>query len=134
MKRMTEGIVSLMESTRVNIGNLCSVVGLHDGAPVLVIATRSNFLRLIPISTRHVAQIRVSFDQNLFRQAARVVLSEIRQRELQMVHSTGFCPLKDCCIWEGYFALTTKENIDEILSWIKKQDGVLDAEVQYLAV
>ncbi len=134
MRRMTKGIVTQLQSTRVDLGDLGSMVGLHDGIPVLVIATKSNFLRLIPIPSRHVAQLCVAFDLDLFRESARVVLSEIRRRDLQMVHSTGFCPLKDCCVWEGYFAFDASESVESLMNWVRSQSGVLDVEVQYLEI
>ncbi|NWF96795.1 MAG: hypothetical protein HXY34_11695 [Candidatus Thorarchaeota archaeon] len=133
LKELTEGLVSLVRGCSIDLKHLGSTVGLTDGSPVLIVATKSGFLRVIPVASRHIAQIRIAFTLSRFRHSAHSLLSLIRGREMQMVHSTGFCPMHDRCIWEGYFLAGERDKIEELCALVRKMDDVLGVEVTYLS-
>ena len=132
MKELTEGILSTVTEGKVALKTLQKSMKIKNGAPVLVIGTKSNFLRVILLSHDEVAHIRVSLGLTGFKETARSLLSGIKSRELQLIHSTGFCPLRDSCVWEGYFVADEKDRIQDLCKWVRKLPGISDVSLKYL--
>ncbi len=132
MKELTEGSISQVEDGRILIEPHLESTGITNGSEVLIIRSRSGFLRVIPLEIGYTAQVRVSLDLNAFTQASRAVYEKIRNSQVRLLHSTGFCPLEDSCIWEGYFHISEKNNIEEFVSWLREMDVVYEVELIYL--
>ncbi len=134
LKTLTKGKVTRVEEGKLLLGDFGLEMGINDSTPVLVIGTRSHFLRVIGLDRELVVLIRVSFSLEGFTESAKEVFSEIKKRSMDMVHSTGFCPLEDSCIWEGYFSVETNHKIEEFANWIRSHASVLDVESDYLTL
>ena len=132
MKELTDGSISEIRDGQISIESHMKSAGMKNGADVLIIRSRSGFLRVIPFDSGHITQVRVSLDLDSFTQASRALYERIRNSEIRLLHSTGFCPLEDSCIWEGYFNIEKKENIEEFVEWLRSMDVVLEVETLYL--
>ncbi|TFF92318.1 hypothetical protein EU545_01270 [Candidatus Thorarchaeota archaeon] len=134
LKTLTRGTVTTFDNGHLRLGSFARKMGIADGDPVLVIGTKSRFLRVIGVESNLVVLIRVSYALEGFSDSAREVFTEIKNRSIEMVHSTGFCPLEDSCIWEGYFSPETKDKIEKFASWIRSRHSVLGVETEYLTI
>ncbi len=132
MKEVTDGSISEIRDGQISIEPHMKSAGMENGTDVLIIRSRSGFLRVIPVDLGFIAQVRVSLDLDAFTQASRALYERIRNSEIRLLHSTGFCPLEDSCIWEGYFNIEKKENIEEFVEWLRSLDVVLEVEILYL--
>ncbi|MFW9918493.1 MAG: hypothetical protein ACFFED_02770 [Candidatus Thorarchaeota archaeon] len=132
MKELTDGSISEVKDGRILIEPHMKSAGISNGSDVLIIRSRSGFLRVIPLESEFTTQVRVSLDLNAFTQASRLVYEKIRKSEIKLLHSTGFCPMEDSCIWEGYFNISKKDNIEEFVEWLRAMDVVLAVELIYL--
>ena len=132
MKELTDGSISEIRDGLISIEPHMKSASMKNGSDVLIIRSRSGFLRVIPFDSGHIAQVRVSLDLDAFTQASRAVYEQIRNSDIRLLHSTGFCPLEDSCIWEGYFNIEQKENIEVFVEWLRSMDVVLEVEILYL--
>ena len=132
MKRLTEGIVSVVEDGKITIGSIQDVVEIKDGSRVLVIGTKGKFLRIIPIHDSDIMLVRVNMLLNAFSETAREIFTSIKDRKMKLLHSTGLCPMKEFCVWEGYFHADNPDKIEEFTDWVKSMDSVLEVEFIHL--
>ncbi|TFG10903.1 hypothetical protein EU538_00410 [Candidatus Thorarchaeota archaeon] len=132
LKTLTKGRLTEVRDGHLLLGSFASDMDIDDGSSVLVIGTKSRFLRVIGVDRDLVVLIRVSFSLEGFTESAKEVFSEIKSRSIAMVHSTGFCPFEDSCVWEGYFSPEPKDNIEELARWIEKRPSVLGVEIERL--
>ncbi|TXT57648.1 MAG: hypothetical protein BAJATHORv1_10351 [Candidatus Thorarchaeota archaeon] len=133
MKHLTESIMSSVENQSIGIRDISDWLGIVDGQKVLVIGTRSEFLRIYPIAESEVVLVRVALTLEGFRTSARTIIDKMRTIDLHLIHSTGFCPLQDYCVWEGYFAISLRDKIEEFSDWVREQSPVIDIELKYLS-
>ena len=89
-------------------------------------------MRVIPLDDGYTVQVRASLNLNAFTQASREVYEKIRKTGLRLLHSTGFCPLEESCIWEGYFHVSERSKVEEFVAWLRKLDVVFEVEAIYL--
>jgi len=129
MKKLTEGSVTKVEGGKISIVEHQESAAMPDEADVLIIRSRSGFLRVIPVSNGSTFQIRVSLDLTSFTQTSKTLYETIRKKNLKLLHSTGFCPFEDSCIWEGYFLVANRDNIEEFVSWLRGLEVVLEVEM-----
>ena len=132
MKRITEGSLSEITDGAIQIERHLGQSGLENGSRVLIIQSRSGILRVIPLVSDIVAQVRISLDLESFTIASRNVYDKIKNSQMRLLHSTGFCPLEDSCIWEGYFNLPQKNKIEEFVEWLRKMEVVREVHIDYL--
>ncbi len=132
MKQLTEGSVSKITDGMISIKQHLNAIGLQDKSEVLIIRSRSGFLRVIPIISNFTVHVRVSLDLGSFTEASHILYARIRQSDIRLLHSTGFCPLEDSCLWEGYFAIQDKDKIEEFIAWLRSLDVVHEVETVYL--
>ncbi|UCE09825.1 MAG: hypothetical protein JSW61_12760 [Candidatus Thorarchaeota archaeon] len=116
----------------VDISGVASYVGLEEGSKVLVVSTKSGFLRVIPVSTPEISIVRMRMALNGFPEIGRYVFEEMKKRKLELVHSTGFCPISEECVYEGYFLSTQRNEIEEFSKWLESLDSMLSVEVTHL--
>ncbi|MHA1960159.1 MAG: hypothetical protein ACW99U_08015 [Candidatus Thorarchaeota archaeon] len=129
---LTEGVVTEVNNGMVDIARLLSSAGFKDGSRVLVVSTKSGFLRVIPVSTREISLIRMRLALSGFPDNGRYVFEEMKKRGLEIVHSTGFCPISEECFYEGYFLTRQRNKIEEFSEWLEGLDSMLSVEVSYL--
>ncbi len=132
LKILTHGSISLIKDGRVSITGHQETLGLLDDSYALIISSRSKFLRIITLPSEVAVMIRVSIDLESFTETARILYSEVKNRSIQILHSTGFCPLKDYCLWECYFTSVERNKVEEFIEWIRGLDAVQEAEIIYL--
>ncbi len=132
MKRITEGSLSEIKNGTIQIENHLGQSGLENGAKVLIIQSRSGILRVIPLVDDIVAHVRLALELDAFTTASRKVYDKIKNSEVRLLHSTGFCPLEESCVWEGYFGISEKVKIESFMDWLSKLDMVIDTDVAYL--
>ena len=132
MIRLTEGSISTVDNGTIDISAVKDYISLEEGATVLVIGTRSRFIRVIPIKEKQIALIRLRMDLEGFADIGRMIFQSIRNRSLELVHSTGFCPIKDECYYEGYFTVGQRDNIEEFVAWVRTLASILHVELAYL--
>ncbi|MHA1577065.1 MAG: hypothetical protein ACTSU3_06860 [Candidatus Thorarchaeota archaeon] len=132
LKKLTHGSISLIKDGRVSITGHQETLGLLDDSYALIISSRSKFLRIITLPSEVAVMIRVSIDLESFTETARILYSEVKNRSIQILHSTGFCPLKDYCLWECYFTSVERNKVEEFIEWIRDLDAVQEAEIVYL--
>ncbi|MHA1903694.1 MAG: hypothetical protein ACXADL_00660 [Candidatus Thorarchaeota archaeon] len=132
MKKLTEGIVSVVENGTIAIRKIQDVVEIKDGSRVLVIGTKGKFLRILPIHDSDVMLVRVNMLLNAFSETAREIFTSIKERKMKLLHSTGLCPMKEFCVWEGYFQADNQEKIEEFTEWVKSMESVLEVEFIHL--
>ena len=128
MKKLTEGSVTQVDDGKISILEHQESALIPDGTNVLVIRSRSGFLRVIPVSQGFTYHVRVSLDLDSFTQTSRTLYETIRKKNLKLLHSTGFCPFEDSCIWEGYFLVPKRDNIEEFISWLRGLEVILDVQ------
>ncbi len=128
MKKLTEGMVSVVEDGKIAIGKIQDVVEIKDGSRVLVIGTKGKFLRILPIFDSDIMIVRVNMLLNAFSETAREIFTSIKDRKMKLMHSTGLCPMKEFCVWEGYFQADNRDMIEEFTEWVKSIDSVLEVE------
>ena len=129
MKRLTEGSISLVQDGMISIREHQKSAEIFDGSDVLIIRSRSGFLRVIPVHDGLAFQVRVSLDLASFTQTSRLLYKTIRNMNLKLLHSTGFCPFEDSCIWEGYFLVEKRDNIEEFVKWLRGLKVVLEVNL-----
>ncbi|MCK5152254.1 MAG: hypothetical protein KAQ65_10445 [Candidatus Thorarchaeota archaeon] len=136
MKRLTEGSISLVQDGKISIEEHQKSADIPDGSDVLVIRSRSGFLRIIPVHDGLAFQVRVSLDLASFTQTSRLLYETIRNMNLKLLHSTGFCPFEDenYCIWEGYFLSQDRDNIEEFVEWLRGLEVVLEVDLVTLTL
>ncbi|MHA2360943.1 MAG: hypothetical protein ACXAB6_03330 [Candidatus Thorarchaeota archaeon] len=132
MKKLTEGIVSVVENGTIAIRKIQDVVEIKDGSRVLVIGTKGKFLRILPIHDSDVMLVRVNMLLNAFSETAREIFTSIKERKMKLLHSTGLCPMKEFCVWDGYFQADNQEKIEEFTEWVKSMESVLEVEFIHL--
>ncbi|MBS3793877.1 MAG: hypothetical protein KGY80_03225 [Candidatus Thorarchaeota archaeon] len=132
MKELTKGILSTVTDGKIDLGELQSDVDIKEGESILLIGTRSKFIRLIPIEAPEIALLRVYITIDSFEDASRLLLTRMRELKLRLIHSTGFCPLSDRCIWEGYFSGFPEKKMEEFRAWLDKLDMVLETDLHHL--
>lgn len=129
MKKLTDGSVTKVEGGKISIVEHQESAKIPDGTNVLVIRSRSGFLRVIPVSKGSAYQVRVSLELASFTQTSKTLYETIRKMNMKLLHSTGFCPFEDSCIWEGYFLVTNRNNIEEFVRWLRGLEVVLEVEM-----
>ncbi|MDF1538067.1 MAG: hypothetical protein P1Q69_04110 [Candidatus Thorarchaeota archaeon] len=129
MKKLTEGSVTQVESGNISIVEHQESAAIPDGTKVLIIRSRSGFLRVIPVRDGSTYHVRVSLDLASFTQTSKTLYETIRKMNMKLLHSTGFCPFEDSCIWEGYFLVADRDNIEEFISWLRGLEVVLEVEM-----
>ncbi len=132
MKELTSGSISVVTEGAISIQAHQKASRIENGSHVLIVRSRSGFLRVIPLDNGYTVQVRASLNLNAFAQASREVYEQIRTTGLRLLHSTGFCPLEESCIWEGYFHVREKSKVEEFVAWLHKLDVVLDVEAIYI--
>lgn len=132
MKELTSGSISTVTDGAISIQAHQMASGIENGSHVLIVRSRSGFLRVIPLDDGYTVQVRASLNLNAFTQASREVYEKIRKSGLRLLHSTGFCPLEESCIWEGYFHVSEKSKVEEFVAWLRKLDVVFEVEAIYL--
>ncbi|MBD3406680.1 MAG: hypothetical protein GF411_11245 [Candidatus Lokiarchaeota archaeon] len=132
MKHLTESVISLVDSQSIDIKGIGDFTGFTDQQKVLVIGTRSEFLRVYRVKESEVVLLRVALTLDGFRTSARSIIEKMRNIDLHLIHSTGFCPLRDYCVWEGYFEISLREKIEVFHAWVREQPSVIDIELKYL--
>lgn len=132
MKELTKGILSTVTDGKIDLGELQNDVDIKEGESILLIGTRSKFIRLIPIEAPEIALLRVCITIDSFEDASRLLLTRMRELKLRLIHSTGFCPLSDRCIWEGYFSGFPEKKMEEFRAWLDKLDMVLETDLHHL--
>ncbi len=134
MNSLTTARVSIIKDGSIDLKGLEEAIGISPTSNALLIGTASKFIRIIPIHSSSILHVRVSFSGHDFSNAARGVLQKLKNLGVSMVHSTGFCPIADACLWEGFFEGTYKSKIDEFVSWLKDQELVLEVETFTLSL
>ncbi|MFW9907090.1 MAG: hypothetical protein ACFFEF_00835 [Candidatus Thorarchaeota archaeon] len=129
MKELTEGSISRVINGMISIRDFQESVNIQDGSVVLIVRSRSGFLRVIPISGGSACHVRVSLDLTSFTSTSRMLYDTIREMDLRLLHSTGFCPFENVCIWEGYFLVKERSNIEEFIKWLRGLNVVLEIEI-----
>lgn len=76
--------------------------------------------------------VRVAMDLESFTETARTLYSEVKQRDIEILHSTGFCPFDEYCLWESYFSADDHNKIEEFINWIRGLKPVQELEITYL--
>ena len=132
LKKLTHGSISLIKDGGIKITGHQETLSLLDESHALIISSRSKFLRVIPIPSEIAVMIRVSIDLESFTETARILYSEVKNRDIQILHSTGFCPLKDHCLWECYFTANERNKVEKFIEWIRDLKAVQEAEITYL--
>jgi hypothetical protein len=132
VRELTEGVVSRVVNGKIDLKGLQKSMGIKTNSAVLIVGTRSTFLRVILLPAAEVAHISVSLSLVGFKDTAREMLNGIKQRNLQIVHSTGFCPLQDVCIWEGYFVVDDRKVVEELSTWIGQLKKIKGVQLSYL--
>ena len=132
MKELTSGSISIVTEGAISIQAHQKASGIENGSHVLIVRSRSGFLRVIPLDDGYTVQVRASLNLNAFTQASREVYEKIRKTGLRLLHSTGFCPLEESCIWEGYFHVSERSKVEEFVAWLRKLDVVFEVEAIYL--
>ncbi|MBD3160075.1 MAG: hypothetical protein GF309_14950 [Candidatus Lokiarchaeota archaeon] len=132
MKELTKGILTTVLDGKIDLGELQNDVGINEGESILLIGTRSKFIRLIPIEDPEIALLRVCIAIDSFEDASHLLLKRMRNLKLKLIHSTGFCPLSDRCIWEGYFSGFPEDKMNEFRTWLDTLDMVLETELHHL--
>jgi len=132
VKELTKGILSTVTDGKIDLGELQNDVDIKEGESILLIGTRSKFIRLIPIEAPEIALLRVCITIDSFEDASRLLLKRMRELKLRLIHSTGFCPLSDRCIWEGYFSGFPEKKMEEFRAWLDKLDMVLETDLHHL--
>jgi ACT domain-containing protein len=130
--RITEGSLSEIEDGMIYVGDHLGQSELENGSKVLIIQSRSGILRIIPLVDEIVGQVRVSLELNSFTGASRQVYDRIKNSDIRLLHSTGFCPLEESCIWEGYFNVSDKAKLESFVDWLRNMEMVLNVEIVYL--
>ena len=134
MKRLTEGSISLVQDGKISIEEHQKSADIPDGSDVLVIRSRSGFLRVIPVHDGLAFQVRVSLDLSSFTQTSRLLYETIRNMNLRLLHSTGFCPFPRDCKWEGFFLVKDRDNIEEFIEWLRGLEVVLEVDLVTLTL
>ncbi|MHA1906241.1 MAG: hypothetical protein ACW98Y_03025 [Candidatus Thorarchaeota archaeon] len=134
MKRLTEGSISSVQDGKISIKEHQQNAAILDGSDVLIIRSRSGFLRVIPVHDGLAFHVRVSLDLASFTQTSRLLYETIRNMNLKLLHSTGFCPFEDSCIWEGYFLVEKRDNIEEFVEWLRGLEVVLEVDLVTLTL
>lgn len=132
MNRLTEGRVSVVKDGSIRIKGFSVDLQIKNGTHVLVIGTHSGFLRIIPIESENIAHVRVVMTLEGFRDTAKIIFDKLRKLKIALVHSTGFCPREEDCVWEGYFSVEERDKIEEFFAWIDTLDPVMNSEIIYL--
>ncbi|MHA1882521.1 MAG: hypothetical protein ACTSUO_05695 [Candidatus Thorarchaeota archaeon] len=132
LRKLTNGTVSLVDNGVISIVAHQQERDYSDQSNVLVISSKSKFLRVIPIPEGPVLMIRVAMDLELFTETARTLYSEVKQRDIEILHSTGFCPFDEYCLWESYFSAEDQNKIGEFINWIRGLKPVQELEITYL--
>ncbi|MHA1636418.1 MAG: hypothetical protein ACTSUB_00240 [Candidatus Thorarchaeota archaeon] len=132
LRKLTNGTVSLVDNGVISIVAHQQERDYSDQSNVLVISSKSKFLRVIPIPEGPVLMIRVAMDLELFTETARTLYSEVKQRDIEILHSTGFCPFDEYCLWESYFSAEDQNKIEEFINWIRGLKPVQELEITYL--
>ncbi|MHA1928200.1 MAG: hypothetical protein ACTSV2_06445 [Candidatus Thorarchaeota archaeon] len=132
LRKLTNGTVSLVDNGVISIVAHQQERDYSDQSNVLVISSKSKFLRVIPIPEGPVLMIRVAMDLELFTETARTLYSEVKQRDIEILHSTGFCPFDEYCLWESYFSAEDPNKIEEFINWIRGLKPVQELEITYL--
>ncbi|MHA1247921.1 MAG: hypothetical protein ACTSPE_11385 [Candidatus Thorarchaeota archaeon] len=132
MKSLTIAKVSQLRGGHINLHGLEEVLGVPDGGQVLLVGTSSKFIRVIPVSGSAVLMLRVAFRLSDFAVSARQVLKVLKGMGVSMIHSTGFCPMDEYCLWEGFFESDFETQISQFVEWLKSHDAVLDVELERL--
>lgn len=134
LKHLTEGAITEVQKGVINIGNLLETVEIIEGARVLIIGTKSRFLRVFPVSEDEVWMVRICMSLEGFSEIGRQIFSEIKTRGISLVHSTGFCPIKDECFWEGYFSIGNRDKIEEFTAWLRSLESIIEVESSQLTI
>jgi hypothetical protein len=132
IRRLTKGTISPIDQGSISISGHLKELNIEKGARMLLISSKSNFIRAIPLGEGTPALLRVSLSLDLFAKSAKVLYAHIKEEGLNIVHSTGFCPLEEYCVWEGYFLLSSSNELSSLIDWSDQQEGVLDTEVESL--
>lgn len=132
MKKLTNGILATVLDGKISLGALQNDVGLKEGETVLLIGTRSNFIRLIPVQNSEISLLRVCVMVSSFEEVSHLLLKRMRELKLRLIHSTGFCPLSDKCVWEGYFSRKPEDKMEDFRGWLDQLDVVLETELHHL--
>ncbi|TFG13973.1 hypothetical protein EU537_04540 [Candidatus Thorarchaeota archaeon] len=132
IRRLTKGTISEIDEGSISISDHMKELKIEKGTRMLLISSKSNFIRVIPIGEGIPSLLRVSLSLNLFAKSAKVLYTHIKDEGLNIIHSTGFCPLEEYCVWEGYFLLSSSDELSHLIDWFNKQEGVLNTEVESL--
>ncbi len=132
LRKLTNGTVSLVDNGTVSIIEHQKENDYSDQSNVLIISSKSKFLRIIPIPEGSVLMIRVAMDLESFTETARTLYSEVKQRDIKILHSTGFCPFDEYCLWESYFSVPNQNTMDEFINWIRGLEPVQEIEITHL--
>ena len=132
LEKLTKASVTPVTESMISIAEHTEAIGLVEGMNVLIISSKSNFLRVIPLPKGSSYQIRVAMELDSFTITARELYGKVKQLDLRVLHSTGFCPLDDVCLWEGYFLATETSNIDKFTDWLRSNNSVRAVETTLL--
>lgn len=132
MKELTKGILATVLDGKINLGALQDDIGIKEGETLLLIGTRSKFIRLIPVQDTEITLLRVSITVSSFEDTSGLLLKRMRELKLRLIHSTGFCPLSDRCVWEGYFSGKPEDKLEEFRAWLEELEVVLETELHHL--
>ena len=132
IRRLTKGTISLIDQGSISISGHMKKLNIENGTRMLLISSKSNFIRAISLGEGTPALLRVSLSLDLFAKSAKVLYAHIKEEGLNIVHSTGFCPLEEYCVWEGYFLLSSSNELSRLIDWFDEQEGVLNTEVESL--
>ena len=131
LRKLTNGTISFVDKGRISIIEHQQNNDYSDESNVLIISSKSKFLRVIPVPEGPVLMIRVALDLESFTDTARALYSEVKQRGIQILHSTGYCPFDEYCLWESYFSAEHQKKIEEFINWIRELKPVQDIEITY---
>ncbi len=128
LKHLTTSVVSRLQDGNLDLRGVADAVGIKSGSHVLLVGNRSGTIRIIPLESGSAIELRVEFSLTAFPESARKVLAKVKQFGLSILHSTGFCPVEDCCIWEAFFEGPHESRVDELVAWLNEQDAVMNVE------
>ncbi len=132
IRRLTRGTISPIDQDSISISGHMEELNIEKGTRMLLISSKSNFIRAIPLGEGTPTLLRVSLRLDLFAKSAKVLYDHIKDEGLNIVHSTGFCPLEEYCVWEGYFLLSSSNELSSLIDWFDEQEGILNTEVESL--
>jgi hypothetical protein len=129
---LTDGVVSRVKDGMISIKTHQQSTGMTDGTSVLLIRSKSNFLRVLPVRDEVIAKVCISLKLESFVEMSKDLYEQVKQLGIHLIHSTGFCPMATECLWEGYFGDNRRDKIEDLANWLRARDSVHEVSVLIL--